>query len=194
MSKKNSPDSLRDGLHEVNPQAWVSNYADQLYCFARLRLKDESKARDLIQETFLSALEGLDKFRGDSSEQAWLTAILKNKIFSFYRFKSGGLANVDIAHYEEFNDTDGSWSATYIPGKYGTGYEDCLEKTELRPILQKYLQSLPSLWLAVFTMKHIDGETTKAVCEQLQVSQANLWVIMHRTKVRLRFYLQKHWD
>jgi RNA polymerase sigma-70 factor (ECF subfamily) len=55
------------------------------------------------------------------------------------------------------------------------------------------MQKLPVLWLAVFTMKHIDDESTKVICTELKVSDANFWVIIHRAKLNLRACLQKNW-
>ena len=66
-------------------------YADYLYGYALSRLNSEEQARDLVQETFLSALEGISQFKGNSSERTWLTAILKYKIIDIYRRKSSGL-------------------------------------------------------------------------------------------------------
>ena len=58
---------------------------------------------------------------------------------------------------------------------------------------QKCLQKLPSLWNAVFTMKHIEDTATEIICTELRVTQANFWVIIHRAKVNLRACLQKNW-
>jgi RNA polymerase sigma-70 factor (ECF subfamily) len=50
------------------------------------------------------------------------------------------------------------------------------------------------LWLAVFTLKHIDGAETAIICEQLRISSANFWVTIHRAKANLRACLQKNWS
>ena len=69
----------------------MSEHADYLYAYAISRISDEEQARDLVQETFLAALEKVDKFEGKSSERTWLTAILRNKIIDVYRKKSSDL-------------------------------------------------------------------------------------------------------
>jgi len=70
---------------EPEPHRWVERYANQLYSYAFNRLDHEEQARDLVQETFLAALERLSQFQGNSSERTWLTAILKYKIIDIYR-------------------------------------------------------------------------------------------------------------
>lgn len=185
-------------LHECNPHKWVAQYADYLYSYAITRINDENLARDLIQETFLSALEKIDRFEGRSSESTWLTAILKNKIIDVYRKRSSGLkkieSNVKDQYDTDFFDAeDGHWNENHRPQVFGIEDYDMLGKKEFNHILQLCLQKLPALWLSVFTMKHIDDEASATICEELKISNANFWVIIHRTKVNLRSCLQKNW-
>jgi len=67
------------------PSSWVEKYVDSPFNHAILRVNDREVARDLVQETFLSALQNLSSFREESSEKTWLFAILKNKIIDHYR-------------------------------------------------------------------------------------------------------------
>ncbi|MHA4896068.1 sigma-70 family RNA polymerase sigma factor [Pedobacter sp. PWIIR3] len=197
---------MKDNLSQIHlnkytasPLNWVANYSDYLFRYAITRLNDEEQARDLVQETFLAALEKLDQFRGASSEKTWLTAILKNKIIDIYRKKSSGLtknAGTENTAYDQeafFDPADGHWNTEHRPKEFGIVEEDHLVSKEFQQILQKCMQKLPSLWLAVFSMKHIDEEATEFICTELKVTPANFWVIIHRTKVSLRSCLQKNW-
>ena len=74
--------------YQLNPHQWVAAHADYLYAFAITRVNDEEQAKDLVQETFLAALERISNFEGKASERTWLTAILKNKIADVYRKNS----------------------------------------------------------------------------------------------------------
>jgi len=69
----------------VNPKDWVKNYGNELYGFAFSKLSKQEVAEDLVQDTFLSALNAMDSFKGKSSERTWLYTILKNKIADYYR-------------------------------------------------------------------------------------------------------------
>jgi len=181
----------------LNPHQWVSSHADYLYAFAITRINDEELARDLVQETFLAALQKVDGFEGKSSERTWLTAILKNKIIDVYRKKAQGLKTLDNEKQGtpevDFFGEDGHWKAEHGPKEIGMEDRDHLVSKEFEQILQQCMQRLPVLWKAVFTMKHIDEEATDAICAELKVTASNFWVIIHRAKLNLRACLQKNW-
>jgi RNA polymerase sigma-70 factor (TIGR02943 family) len=182
----------------VNPQQWVSAHADYLYAFAITRINDEEQARDLVQDTFLAALEKVAGFEGKSSERTWLTAILRNKIIDVYRKKSSGLRNTELIVAEQeqadfFDDQTGHWMPEHGPKEFGIEDKDHLVNKEFEKILERCMAKLPMLWKAVFTMKHIDEEATDTICAELKVTASNFWVIIHRAKVNLRACLQKNW-
>ena len=187
------PDTL-----QINPHNWVDLYADYLFTYAIARLNDEELAKDLVQETFLAALEKTAQFKGNSSERTWLTAILKNKVVDVYRKNSSGLSKKSgikeaLQEPEDFfYPEDGHWYEAHRPQEFGVEQDSILNK-EFNQILQKCMQKLPVLWLSVFTMKHMDDASTELICTELKVSAANFWVIIHRTKLNLRACLQKNW-
>lgn len=181
----------------LNPHKWVDNHADYLYAYAISRISDEEQARDLVQEVFLAALERVGKFEGKSTERTWLTAILKNKIVDVYRKRSSGLTNIDAKIERQpdldFFDDVGHWKEETYPRQFGVEDSDPLHNKEFNKVLQHCMQKLPALWLAVFTMKHMEDQSTNTICAELKVSDSNFWVIIHRTKLNLRACLQKTW-
>lgn len=183
-------------LTHTGPNFWVSNYGDYLYCYAGTRIDDDELARDLVQETFLAGLKGWEKFDQRSSEKTWLTAILKNKLFDVYRKKSTNLQkhtiSIDGSDRDDFFEESGHWKEGRYPE--AIGIEDAaLESKEFDGILKSCMNKLPPLWKSVFTMKHIDGESTETICDRLELSSSNFWVISHRAKVNLRDCLQRNW-
>ncbi|MDB5151462.1 MAG: sigma-70 family polymerase sigma factor [Mucilaginibacter sp.] len=184
--------------NQLRPHQWVESHADYLYAYAITRISDDEQAKDLVQETFLAALEKVDKFEGKSSERTWLTAILRNKIVDVYRKRSSGLINADVNKAEQeqadfFISYDGHWNSECAPQEFGIEDHDPIINKEFNQILQKCMQKLPALWMSVFTMKHMDDETTDIICAELKLTLANFWVIIHRTKLNLRACLQKNW-
>src|SRR5258708_39575098 len=89
------------GINKLNPHQWVEAHVDYLYAYAITRINDEEQARDLVQETFLAALEKVNTFEGKSSERTWLTAILRYKIIDVYRKKSSQIIITEINTAEQ---------------------------------------------------------------------------------------------
>lgn len=182
----------------LKPEKWVDEYADYLYNFALKRLNDEALAQDLVQDTFLSALEKANVFRAESSERSWLTAILKNKIVDTYRKRANALSGETrigtVEDEPEFFDPElNNWKKEHWPAPFGVEDEDALHNKEFMNVLRKCLVKLPSLWMSVFKLKHLDEEETGFICKKLRITSANYWVIIHRAKVNLRSCLQKNW-
>lgn len=185
-------------LNVIDPEQWVDSHADYLYAYAVSRLDDEELAKDLVQETFLAALEKADQFEGRSSERTWLTAILKNKVIDVYRKKASGLQSVNHSNGHEddidfFDADNGHWKKEYQPREFGIENYDQLANKEFNHVLSQCMKKLPALWLSVFTMRHIDELATDVICGHMKVTASNFWVIIHRTKVNLRACLEKNW-
>src|SRR5207248_10181681 len=68
-----------------DPAAWVDEHGDVLYRYALARGRKPDVAQDLVQETFLAAVRGHEKFAGQSSVRSWLGGILKHKLCDYYR-------------------------------------------------------------------------------------------------------------
>ncbi|MXV15808.1 sigma-70 family RNA polymerase sigma factor [Hufsiella ginkgonis] len=182
----------------LQPADWVTNHADYLYQYAVKRVNDADIARDLVQDTFLAALEKAAAFEGRSSERTWLTAIIKFKIYDVYREKSGSLKELRTEEHEALQQQDffndfGHWIPAHYPENFISTEPDPLQAKEFGEVLKRCMEKLPALWLSVFTMKHLDEETTPVICESLRISSSNYWVIVHRAKLSLRACLQKNW-
>lgn len=186
------------GKNQMEPHLWVERHADYLYAYAFSRINDEHQARDLVQDTFLAALQKAERFRGESTERTWLTAILKYKVIDIYRKKSNAFAARDeygtAADEEEYFDPDlNNWKREHWPAPFEIEDQDPLHNKEFMSILQRCMQKLPPLWLSVFKLKHMEDEGTEHICKEMRISSANFWVIIHRAKVNLRACLQKNW-
>jgi RNA polymerase sigma-70 factor (ECF subfamily) len=187
-----------EGPYQLTPENWVGLHADFLYNYALSRLNDDELARDLVQETFLAALEKSAGFRGESTERTWLTAIMKYKIIDIYRKRAGGLKGTDRlgipADEPEWFDPDlNHWKKEHWPAPFGVEDKDPLHNKEFMKVLEYCMSKLPPLWISVFRLKHMDDEQTATICKQMRLTSANFWVIIHRAKINLRSCLQKNW-
>lgn len=171
----------------VNPIEWLENYGDYLYRFAMFRVRDESLAEDLVQETLLAALESIDRFSHKSSERTWLVAILKHKIIDHYRKMSREeLVDFGGSTDKHYFQSNGSWKLEQISAVWSDSPSALVESKDFWKVVEKCLFSLPCRIAAAFTLREIEGLSTEEICRTLDISPNNLWVMLHRARTQLR--------
>lgn len=166
-----------------------------MYRYVLARCSRADVAENLVQEAFVSALRSKDSFSGRSSERTWLMGILKHKLMDYYRTKSRERPVDDIdampEDVGELFERNGKWKQG--PADWGQAPEKALANTEFREILGECLGHLPVRQAAVFSMREVDGLETDEICKELDVTETNLWVMMHRARARLRLCLEVNW-
>lgn len=185
---------------KFDPTRWVDEHGNYLYAFAFSRVRDESIAEDLVQETLLAALKSFDSFRGESAERAWLCGILKHKIFDYFRKinKKRDLTDeeADFSSYQYLFDDklwNNHWTPEKIPLEWQSTPEKALEEGEFSKVLEHCLGELPRRIADAFTLREMDGLDGNEVCEILHVSKDNYWVMLHRARTHLRRCLEMDW-
>ncbi|MDG1897540.1 MAG: sigma factor [Fuerstiella sp.] len=88
----------------ADPERWVDEYGDYLYRYAWSRLRDESAADEVVQETFLAGIRFQDRFTGEGADRAWLLGILKRKLIDHIRMRNRYDRD---GSYEDTNDPSG---------------------------------------------------------------------------------------
>ncbi|UCG50919.1 MAG: sigma-70 family RNA polymerase sigma factor [Candidatus Latescibacterota bacterium] len=187
--------SSTDGVSH-DPSEWVDLHGDALYRFAILRVKDPHIAEDLVQETFLSALQAASRFKGKSSLRTWLVGILRHKILDHFRKNIVEVPASDLTPWEEeddreFFDQTGHWKRPML--EWRDTPEELVESKEFWKTFQTCLSGLPESHRRAFTLREIDGITSEEICEILSVTPSNFWVMLHRARSRLRKCLDANW-
>jgi RNA polymerase sigma-70 factor (ECF subfamily) len=91
-------------------EKWVNEHSDYLFNFAMKKINDKDLALDLIQDTFVAAINGLDGFKGNSAPQTWLVSILNRKIIDHWRKEISRKTNVASHFFRgEGDDKEGFW-------------------------------------------------------------------------------------
>jgi len=180
---------------DLDPETWVDRYGDYLYRFAVSHIEDRSVAEDLVQETFLAALRGRKKFRGRSTVKTWLSAILKHKIVDYLRKKYREQVTTDTDTITEtvdgFFHKNGSWKIR--PGEWNLDPSKIYEQREFMDTLFKCLAELPDRQSKAFMLREMEGYSTKEICNALEVSPTNSWVMLYRARMFLRRCLELFW-
>lgn len=178
-----------------DPSEWVDRYGDFLFRYAMLRLRDRSAAEDLVQETFLAALTARGSFSGNSSESTWLVGILKHKIADHFRrqARETPLGDGDFREHPDSSSFDGSGHWASGPTDWGGNPADLYRE---RKFLEKFMECLSVLspnHANAFTLREIEGADAGEICKVLNVTETNLWVILHRARMQLRRCLETRW-
>jgi RNA polymerase sigma-70 factor (ECF subfamily) len=191
-----------DALHTLEPQHWVERYGDYLFNFAIVRVNDEEKAQDLVQETFLAGLKAMENFQGKSTERTWLISILKRKIIDTYR-KQYASKETRMGEYEQdISDSDfyreegpfrGQWLEGRGPHSHSILPEGEIEQDELMKIIQFCIENLPPNLAAAFVLKMIDEAESDEICKELDITSSNLWVMLHRARLKMRECVENKW-
>ena len=163
---------------------------------ARLQLRNDELAEDVVQDTLVAALQGAAGFSGKSSVKTWLTGILKHKIVDAIRRKTSGpeLTTLDeecqIDDFDALFDETGHWENP--PANWGNPESD-LERREFFDIMDLCLEKLPPNTARVFMMREVMELESDEICKELSITSTNLWVIMYRARVSLRECLEQNW-
>lgn len=184
-----------------SPVKWVELYGNYLYKYALMRLRDDVLAQDAVQETFLAALKAQETFQGKSSEKTWLVGILKHKIIDLFRKRSREMPeSASVLPFEEeglFRDANdewaGHWKQDMKPAEWGDTPLSLLERTDFQRVLRSCYEKLPERTALAFQMKEVDDTDCAEICKTLDISESNLWVMLHRARMHLRRCLEVRW-
>ena len=180
--------------HEINPNNWVKLYSDYLYNYTITRVNNHEVAQDLISETFMAGLKSMINFKGEASERTWLISILKRKIIDYYRKinSNKGKAEVKI-NFSASEDNEGDWLEERVANPFGSNADSDIENSELGQAIENCLQKLPTKQANIFEMKTILNYDTETICNELNITASNLWVIIHRARTAMASCLEKSW-
>jgi len=184
--------------------ALVDRYYDAMIRVARLHVATKEAAEDVVQETFLGVIRGIDRFEGRSSLRTWMFRILVNRAKTrgeregrarpFSSVLSELSADEPAVGPERFLDSGrwrGYWqappSAEHLP-------EAHVLAGEVGDRLLAAIAGLPPNQRLVITLRDVQGFSSTEVCELMAISEANQRVLLHRARSKARAALERHFD
>jgi RNA polymerase sigma-70 factor (ECF subfamily) len=183
---------------KIDVAYWVNTHGDELYRYAYSKTGDRHVAEDLVQDAFLGALQSATDELVIKNPKSWLFSILRNKVVDYYRKLEREKKQTGNQYTEEEMDEGshfigmGMWRKDAQNSSW-TNTENLTIDQDFNAVLDACLTKLPAHYQAVVRLKIMENETTDNICQDLDISNANLWQIIHRTKLRLRACINKYW-
>jgi RNA polymerase sigma-70 factor, ECF subfamily len=176
----------------------IDRHGGALLRFARTFLKNEALAEEVVQDTWLAALDGLDGFAARSSLRTWLFTILANKGRnravregrSVPWSALGGGEDGPAVDPDRFQ-ADGQWKEA--PGRWTEENPERLALgAETRAAIEAAIASLPEPQRSVITLRDVEGLEAEEICRLLAITLTNQRVLLHRARTRVRQALETH--
>jgi RNA polymerase sigma-70 factor (ECF subfamily) len=164
---------------------------------ARVYVASEQSAEDVVQDTWLAVIRGIDRFEGRSSLRTWVYRILvnlaKTRGVREGRTVLAGLPEdgptVDPARFQGPDDPyPGHWRA------FPASPESWVLSREVHGVVDRALAGLPDRQRIVITLRDIEGYTSEEVCSILEISAANQRVLLHRARAAVRGRLEEYFE
>ena len=182
--------SFLAALRARDPEAverLVRTESPRLLGVARRLLRNEADARDAVQDAFLSALQGLERFEGGSTLATWLHRIVVNaalmKLRSRRRKPEASIEDLLPSFLEDGHHTvhPSPWEAA----------DSLIERREVRELVRGSIDRLPDRYRTVLLLRDIEELDTAAVARVLGVTKAAVKVRLHRARQALRTLLDR---
>jgi RNA polymerase sigma-70 factor (ECF subfamily) len=157
----------------------VEEHSDELYRLAYRMVRDEQAAEDIVQDTFLNAFKGLERFDGRSTLGTWLFRIAYNNALMKLRAQKP-IASLD----EDAEFVENAPAPIVVPWRETP--EEIVEQREMSEQLDSAIAALPTTLRAVFQLRDIEERSTAETAEILGLSEAAVKVRLHRARLALR--------
>jgi RNA polymerase sigma-70 factor (ECF subfamily) len=157
-------------------------YNQRLFRMARGILHNDVDAEDAVQDAYLKAFAGLERFRGESSLGTWLTRILINEAMARARRRS----IVVLAGDRRMDD-----GPPAEPRSAGLDPESTMAQTEMRDLLEQSIDELPDSFRLVFIARFVEGMSVEETAAAFGVRPETVKTRAHRARLRLRADLER---
>jgi RNA polymerase sigma-70 factor (ECF subfamily) len=167
-------------------------------------VRERSVAEEVVQDTWLAVLNGLDGFEGRSSLRTWIFRILMNRAMTRFGRERRSVPFSSLAGDEDEPSVDpdrflppghpeaGGWA--FPPRSWGEIPEDVLTSAETMSAIRDAVDRLPEGQRAVMTLRDLQGLSSAEACNVLDISETNQRVLLHRARTKVRRGLEEHFD
>jgi RNA polymerase sigma-70 factor, ECF subfamily len=202
MHERPDDHALVTALREGDEQTFASlvdGWSGWMLRLAREHVPTSSVAEEVVQETWLAVLEGLDRFRGDAALRTWVYRILLNQA------KRRGLRERRTVPFASLGPDDAGptvdperfqRTGEPHPGGWRRFPEEWPEHValsrEVHDVVATALTELPDRQRVVVALRDLGGHSSEEVCELLDISAGNQRVLLHRGRAVVRAHLEDY--
>jgi RNA polymerase sigma-70 factor, ECF subfamily len=184
----------------------VELYQSPLRRLALTYVRSSAVADEVVQETWLGVITGIDRFEGRSSLKTWIFRILTNiaKTRAVREGRTVPLSALTRAEVDAddpavdpnrfFDQQHAKWPGHWAspPTRWEARPEQHLAGRETLDVLKRAVDLLPPAQRQVLVLRDVEGWDAPEVCELLEVSEANQRVLLHRARSKVRQALEEH--
>ena len=193
---------LRAG-DEAAFEGLVARHYATMLAVAMTYVKGRATAEEVVQETWLGVIQGLDRFEGRSSLKTWILSILVNQAKTRGAREARTVPFASLAPEDDAPAVDpgrfrgphepytGGWRA--FPANWKAVDQLAQDRETIR-VAMRAIAALPLTQQTVIRMRDVEGYSSEEVCATLDVSEANQRVLLHRARSRVRAALERHID
>jgi RNA polymerase sigma-70 factor (ECF subfamily) len=201
---------LVEALRSGDESAFVSlvnMYHSSMLRLAMIFVPPEAVAEEVVQETWMGALHGLDRFEGRSSLKTWIFRILTNRAKTRAQREGRSVPFSSLPEFsselhepaiepERFHGPDHQRPGVWVsfPRSWEEIPEERILSQETMKRIQEAIETLPIGQREVITLRDIEGCTSEEACGLLGVSEANQRVLLHRARCKVRSALERYFQ
>jgi RNA polymerase sigma-70 factor (ECF subfamily) len=196
---------LREGDEEAFMMLVIKHQA-ALIRTALIYVRERTLAEEVVQDTWIAFLQGLNRFEGRSSLKTWLFSILINRaktqaLREAHYVAAGDIASdevsdepaVDPARFYPSGHPDAGFWATQ-PRSWEDFPEERLLSLEVREVVGRAIAQLQPMQRQVITLRDVEGWDAEQVCKLLNISATNQRVLLHRARTVVRQAVEDYLD
>jgi RNA polymerase sigma-70 factor, ECF subfamily len=186
-------------------ESLVESSHKTLIAVARRYVKSREVAEEVVQETWLRVINGLDRFESRSSLKVWILRILVNTAITRAGREARSLPFSSLARADEeapavdperFRRPGAAFAGNWAraPGDWSSLPEEDVLGRETVDVAKRAIGCLPDAQRTVITMRDMAGYSSEEVCDVLELSAGNQRVLLHRARSQVRAALERHLD
>lgn len=178
----------------------LGRYEDKVFRLAFRFVRNESDAKEILQDTFLAIWRKLDTFKGDSLFGSWVYRVAANtalmRLRSQRRHPQISTEDLPAGFLDDYRSAEGDASGHLpSPGEnWAKRPDEQLQSDELRSHIQAAVDALPDLYRTVFLVRDVEGLSTEETAEVLGISVPTVKTRLHRARIALREAIAKYFN